>query len=196
MKAERTKALITETAAPIFNTKGYARTSISDITEAVGLTKGAIYGNFEGKDELAHAAFTHNAAWLVQGFKGILESEAEPWQKLLRLLDFYKDNYSRLMAQGGCPLLNAGVEADDPSFLLHKAVRQIFENMRKLIAGVIKAGQALGHFNAHAQPLTVANAVIALIEGGILQAGINQNKALLVNCLQEAEVYLKVRLLQ
>ena len=31
--------------------KGYTGTSLSDIVDATGLTKGAIYGNFANKDE-------------------------------------------------------------------------------------------------------------------------------------------------
>ena len=46
-KAERTTAFIIETVAPIFSRQGYVGTSMSDLTEATGLTKGALYGNFE-----------------------------------------------------------------------------------------------------------------------------------------------------
>jgi len=35
-------------------------TSLSDMTDATGLTKGSIYGNFNSKDEVALAAFDHN----------------------------------------------------------------------------------------------------------------------------------------
>ena len=48
-KADRTKAFITEKTAAIFNKKGYAGTSLTDMTGATGLTKGSIYGNFEDK---------------------------------------------------------------------------------------------------------------------------------------------------
>ncbi|MEM7297221.1 MAG: TetR family transcriptional regulator, partial [Bacteroidota bacterium] len=54
---EHTKQLIIDKALPIFNTKGYNAASISDITNATGITKGAIYGNFKNKDEVATAAF-------------------------------------------------------------------------------------------------------------------------------------------
>jgi AcrR family transcriptional regulator len=37
--------------------KGYAGTSMYDLTEATGLTKGSIYGNFENKDDVALAGF-------------------------------------------------------------------------------------------------------------------------------------------
>ena len=58
-KAEKTAAFIIETVAPIFNKNGYAATSISDITNATGLTKGAIYGNFTNKEDLAIKCFNY-----------------------------------------------------------------------------------------------------------------------------------------
>ena len=56
-KAERTTAFIIKTVAPVFNKYGYMGTSMSDLTEATGLTKGALYGNFENKEALALAAY-------------------------------------------------------------------------------------------------------------------------------------------
>jgi len=67
-KSDRTRALIVEKSASLFNRKGFHGTSLSDIMEATGLTKGGIYGNFkrEGlnkkgvKEEIALAAFEYN----------------------------------------------------------------------------------------------------------------------------------------
>ncbi len=46
-KAEETRQYIIERAAPIFNMYGYEGFSMSQLTEAIGMTKGAIYGNFK-----------------------------------------------------------------------------------------------------------------------------------------------------
>ena len=59
-KAEDTKQAIIEQAAALFNKKGYAATSIPNITEAKGLTKGSFYGNFNNKEEIELAAFDYN----------------------------------------------------------------------------------------------------------------------------------------
>lgn len=59
-KTERTTQFIVEKSAPIFNMKGFAGTSVNDIVNATGLTKGSIYGNFENKDEVALAVFDFN----------------------------------------------------------------------------------------------------------------------------------------
>ena len=66
-KAERTRQFIIETTAPIFNSKGYEGTSISDITAATGLTKGSVYGNFKDKNELAAAVFDYNLEKIRSG---------------------------------------------------------------------------------------------------------------------------------
>jgi AcrR family transcriptional regulator len=41
-KSERTKQYIIEKTAPVFNEKGYAGTSLTDLENATGLTKGSI----------------------------------------------------------------------------------------------------------------------------------------------------------
>ena len=51
-KAERTRQLIVQEAAVLFNQKGYAGTSMDDIMRATGLSKGGLYGNFKKKEDL------------------------------------------------------------------------------------------------------------------------------------------------
>ena len=57
MKKFESKQAITdyilEKTAPVFNRQGYIGSSLSDLTKATNLTKGAIYGNFVNKEELA-----------------------------------------------------------------------------------------------------------------------------------------------
>jgi AcrR family transcriptional regulator len=50
-KSELTSEFIIKTVASVFNKKGYSGTSMADITNATGLTKGAIYGNFKDKND-------------------------------------------------------------------------------------------------------------------------------------------------
>jgi len=59
-KSEQTKAFIIEKTAPIFNSKGYAGTSLTDITEATKLTKEVFMETLANKDEVALAAFDYN----------------------------------------------------------------------------------------------------------------------------------------
>ena len=59
-KGERTRASIVREAAELFNTHGFAGTSLSDVLAATGLEKGGLYNHFPGgKVELAEAALTY-----------------------------------------------------------------------------------------------------------------------------------------
>ena len=51
----RTRALLLEVATQEFLAHGYTGTSLEKIAELAGFSKGAVYGNFAGKDELVFA---------------------------------------------------------------------------------------------------------------------------------------------
>ena len=49
---EETVQRILEIAFHLFTTKGYEKTSIQDIVDALGMSKGAIYHHFKSKEEI------------------------------------------------------------------------------------------------------------------------------------------------
>ncbi|GAA0905714.1 TetR/AcrR family transcriptional regulator [Virgisporangium aurantiacum] len=53
--ADATRRQILTTARELFVDHGYAATSIKDITERVGVTKGSLYYHFSSKEEILHA---------------------------------------------------------------------------------------------------------------------------------------------
>jgi AcrR family transcriptional regulator len=89
-KAERTTAFIIETVAPVFNKHGYVGTSMSDLTDATNLTKGALYGNFENKEALALAAFEYNRSLLLTAIDEHLAIEGKAMANIENLIEFYK----------------------------------------------------------------------------------------------------------
>src|SRR4051812_49192949 len=112
-KAEKTKQFIVEKIAPIFNKKGFAGTSLSDMTDATGLTKGSIYGNFTNKDEVALAVYDYNLSRLNKAIDETVAEGTNSIEKLLKMANFYRSRFKSLMATGGCPILNTAVDADD-----------------------------------------------------------------------------------
>src|ERR1700709_1960745 len=104
-KAEKTKQFIVEQTAPIFNTKGYAGTSLNDITEATGLTKGSIYGNFANKDEVALAVFDYNLQKLNACVSKQSVNLKTAKDKLLVYVNNDKQRFDPAIGDGGCPIL-------------------------------------------------------------------------------------------
>ena len=103
-KAEKTTAYIIETVAPLFNKFGYVGTSMSDLTEATGLTKGAIYGNFENKEALALSAFEYNRNILLSEIRIKLAVDGSALDKIFSLITFYRQYDVFTLPHGGCPI--------------------------------------------------------------------------------------------
>lgn len=48
----RTRARLLDAAADVFGRRGFHAASVEEVAEAAGFSKGAVYSNFEGKDDL------------------------------------------------------------------------------------------------------------------------------------------------
>jgi AcrR family transcriptional regulator len=169
-KAERTKQFIIEKTAPIFNAKGYAGTSLSDLTEATGLTKGSIYGNFENKDEVALAAFDHNYSLIVAYLRKQIEARPNMIDRLLVYPETYRNFLNLPILKAGCPILNTATEADDTHPLLRKKAIAALGFWKKAIEKSITTGIEQNEIKATAQPQEFAIIMMSLIEGAVMQA--------------------------
>lgn len=193
-KSERTKAFIIDKTAPIFNKKGFAGTSLTDLTKATGLTKGALYGNFESKEAIAVAAFDFNIA----SVRNSLHAKANPKQgaiaKLLTIPAFCREHFAALAARGGCAILNTAVEADDNHPLLKKKVNNTIARWKKNIELTIQQGIQEKEIKTKIDPPKYASIIIALFEGGILLSKSTGELSYIHHCADKIEEIIKYEL--
>lgn len=176
-KSERTKQFIIEKTAAIFNTKGYAGTSLTDLTEATGLTKGSIYGNFENKDEVAIAAFEYNFGKITEYMKAKILAEENSIDRLLAYPQVYRDFLKIPFLKPGCPILNTSTEADDTHPILRKRVTEALAFWKKSIENQVKRGIQRKEIKKDANPSQVAIIMISIIEGAVMQAKLTAKSA-------------------
>ncbi len=193
-KAERTTAYIIETVAPIFNKHGYVGTSMSDLTEATGLTKGAIYGNFENKEALALSSFEYNRNLLLSAIDHKLEFGTAALDKLHSLLGFYKQYDVFTLPMGGCPLLNVGVDAQGNNKLLAAAVKETIKEVEGKIALVLENGAKQNEIRLAVPPLQFAKQLFTMIQGAIAMSTMTQDRKYLMNTITYLEYLIKQEL--
>ncbi len=169
-KADRTKQFIIEKTAPVFNAKGYAGTSLSDLTTATGLTKGSIYGNFENKDEVALAAFDYNFGRVTTYLKSRILATENAVERLLVYPTVYRNFFSIPFLQPGCPILNTATEADDTHPALKQKVADALLFWKRSLENQIKRGIERKEIKAGTNPTETAVVMISLIEGAIMQS--------------------------
>ncbi|MGQ7856064.1 TetR/AcrR family transcriptional regulator [Pedobacter sp. WC2501] len=167
-KAEKTRNFIVEKTAPIFNMKGYAGTSLNDITAATGLTKGSIYGNFANKDEVALAAFDYNLKNVSSTIDVEMNRKSSIKDKLLVYISIYQKFMDGSLSEGGCPVLNTAIDADDTHPELRGRVLKAVLDWKNKIAKLVEAGIASKEINPDQNPEQIALTIIAMVEGGIM----------------------------
>ncbi|WP_316812275.1 TetR/AcrR family transcriptional regulator [Pedobacter heparinus] len=164
-KAERTRRFIIEQSASIINRKGMAGTSMSDIMEATKLAKGGIYGNFESKDEICVESFLYLTATLADQLNRAVLRGKTAREKFLNLLDAYKEIKN---TDGGCPIMNFGVEADDTHPGMKENVKKAIRSAQKRFFDIISNGIANNEISVTVNPKNFSIKVFAMIEGAIL----------------------------
>lgn len=167
-KAARTREFIIEKTAPLFNVKGYAGTSLNDMTNATGLTKGSIYGNFTNKDEVALAAFDYNLKCVDDIIRQEMSKHSTIQDKLLVYTQVYENFLKYPFPIGGCPILNTAIEADDTHPELKEKAADAINDWKSNITQLIQNGIDKGEFRPEVNAEQTALTMIAMIEGGIM----------------------------
>ncbi|NMH28151.1 TetR/AcrR family transcriptional regulator [Flavobacterium sp. SE-s28] len=188
-KAEQTRLFIIEKTAPIFNAKGYAGTSLQDITAATGLTKGSIYGNFSNKDEVAVEAFAYNVKQLQDAFNQEIETKKNYREKLLVFPSRYEKMFeSQLMEKGGCPILNTAIDSDDTHPELRVKAFQAVISWKKTIESLLVKGMEAGEFRKDIDnPESIALTLIATIEGAVMISKLSGKEAHIKTIMQSVK---------
>jgi AcrR family transcriptional regulator len=190
-KAERTTQYIIETVAPIFNKHGYVGTSMSHLTEATGLTKGAIYGNFENKEALALEAFRFNRKLLLAKTEELLNIDGNSLDKIYALINFYRQYDVFTMQMGGCPILNIGVDSQHNNSLLAAANKETIKEIEGKIALVIENGVKAGEIKIPVPPLQFAKQLYTILQGAVAMATMTRDRKYLVNTMAYLELLVK-----
>lgn len=80
-----TRELILDAAERVFHKRGVSRTSLQEIAQDAGLSRGAIYWHFENKGELFHAMMERVTLPMMAGFNDLRSGlEEQPLEQIRR----------------------------------------------------------------------------------------------------------------
>lgn len=182
-KAAHTTQFIIEKVAPVFNTMGYEATSMANITAATGLTKGAIYGNFENKEHLAIEAFNYNVRSVIWRLAAEMNAVESVLAKFKVMTDFYRRYYNKTVDLGGCPLLNAGVDSNNFNSKIHKRVVIVLKKLQSNVAQIIEAGMENGELKPDLESKKLGARIVSLIQGAVFTANMLQSPQHLIDVM-------------
>ena len=183
-KSEKTRQFIIEKAAVLFNQKGFSGTSMSDIMQATGMSKGGIYGNFKRdgldkngvKEEIAVAAFEHAVTRVYTEIGKRTKVIDNATDKLKAVVFFYKERVLNPPVEGGCPIQNTSIEADGSQPLLKEKVQSAMSEWHRRVVRTLEKGIERGEIKEGIDTQEFAMLFIGMIEGGIMGAKIWDSK--------------------
>jgi TetR/AcrR family transcriptional regulator, transcriptional repressor for nem operon len=159
----------------LFNTHGYKSTSISDITEATGFTKGAIYKHFRNKEHLERLSLFHLAGQMFDKLRALVTRETTAGKKLHAIFRFFESYVTNPPLTGGCPLLNAAIESDDASPVLKREALKILTTLRESIVVILENGIKHHQIRSGINKDFYATLIIASLEGAIMMGKLQEN---------------------
>lgn len=157
-RKELVREQLIDIAAHLFDSKGYAQTSINDIARAIGLGRSAVYHYFRNKEEILAALVEAEALAPSHQLQELIEqTDLTPSERLRRAI---VDGIKRRLSTGSRFILLARLEAQIPEELgpvYNKGRRDIYDFYVRCIAD----GIACGEFR-QVDPKVAAFAVIGM----------------------------------
>jgi AcrR family transcriptional regulator len=167
-KGVRTRQRIVELAAPVFNRQGYVGATLSDLVEATGLEKGGIYNHFGSKEQLALEAYDYAMSRVENSLARSQEGATDPVDRMTRMIRAFSKTARRPVLDGGCPIMNTAIEADDTHPELRDRARASMTLWHRLVGRIVKDGKADGSFAADLDPYALASTITAALEGALM----------------------------
>ncbi|MEH7109606.1 TetR/AcrR family transcriptional regulator [Bacillus sp. JJ1764] len=166
-KGERTKKYIIEQSSSLFNTNGYKSTSIAEIMKATGLQKGGIFYHFESKDDIAKASFAYSLMKLKENYLQAIQSKETAFEQFQAFTSTFMTLLNNEIIAGGCPLMNAAIEADDSNILIEDSVRDGFAGLIEIIKSIIELGKSQHEMDEQIDSEQMAVFILSSLEGAL-----------------------------
>jgi TetR/AcrR family transcriptional repressor of nem operon len=187
----RTKIL--DAAMEVIRAKGYAATSIDDLCQAAGLTKGGFFHHFKGKEDLAVAAAGHFAAIADALFaQAPYRQIKDPLLRLLGYIDFRIAILRGTLPQFTC-LLGTMVQE---SYETNPAIRQACDRYISAHAAEVAKDITLAKDFYAADATWSAEGLglytQAVIQGAFILAKAKNGPEIAVGCLRHLRRYIEL----
>ncbi len=161
-------------ALELFVRKGYHGTSITDIMNKVGMTKGSLYAHFRSKGEiLLRILERYRVRALDQMIPFVNDGEGDALDKIDRCINFNSQFASE--HQNLCLFLTFLTTELNADVDFEPMLKAVYRDYQKFISGVIRQGINQGVVDKETDPDLAALTFMALHDGLLHQWVLNRN---------------------
>ena len=152
-------------AMNVFWTRGYHATSLTDLLDGTGLSRGSLYKAFGDKKSLFLKAMDRYAEAGLEELGKTLTVPGSVKEAIRAALTIYVPLSAGDTGQRGCMVMATAAEMlpHDPE--VEARVRDVFRRIHALLADAVRRGQTAGELATDQNPRDVARFLVCQIEG-------------------------------
>jgi TetR/AcrR family transcriptional regulator, transcriptional repressor for nem operon len=172
------KEKIVHESLKLFSLKGFLSTSIHEILEATGSSKGGFYNHFSSKESLFFEVLDEaRTIWRDRNLFGLDEQKC-PSDKIVTLLNNYKDRYLKDADNfpGGCVFITLIAELNDQRPHLSKEIEKGFIGLKQMIKRTLDQAVESGDLKKGVKTDIVTEILFNGMMGASLSYGVNKSK--------------------
>ena len=191
-KGTRTRQNIIEKSLQLFCVKGYYNTSINNILEATGLTKGGLYGHFSSKEDIWYAVYDEALGiWRQVVFKGI-QSNFSPLERIQTFIENdIKNKLGNDVFEGGCFFHSMLVELSGQSVAMSKHILGGFMQLAGLLCTWLEQADQQGMLKEGLNFKEIANYIIISLNGAAALYASSRDPAILDHTVSQLRFYIR-----
>ena len=164
-KGEKTKQIIVEAAARLFDRYDFEEVSVDDIVEAAGVAKGTFYIYFESKDTLIASYITDYVSKVDADYKAHIDSLPPDMPVGDMLLSLIAKIADVLIDTIGCHKMNIVYKAQLAGTVSTDAVKGYNRKLYQLFADLLKMGIERGEFKTDIPVEIMTNHFVTALRG-------------------------------
>jgi len=192
VKGAQTRQNIIEKSLQLFCVKGYFNTSINDILQATGLTKGGLYGHFPSKEDIWYAVYDQALTiWKAVVFQGI-ERGSKPLERIQTFIENdIRNKLGNNVFEGGCFFHSMLVELSGQSEAMSDRLLQGFNQLAGLLCAWLEQADQQGMLKADLNFKEIANYIIIALNGAAALYASSRDPAILDQTVSQLRFYIR-----
>ena len=169
-----------EKAMLLFWEKGYTATSLADLTQGMGISKGSFYDTFHGKRELFEKVFELYRLKMVDRLQDILYSETEVRKGIRKLMTLNLEEAFKDDQHKGCFAANVCSEMGGQDRAIEQILNHHNDRVRQLLSSYLSTDPKIEN------PDVLANFFLNTLAGMNQEVKIAKDKSKLVGVIDTA----------
>lgn len=176
---------ILSSAQGLILAKGFPATTIDEICDAAGVTKGGFYYHFESKHQLALALVEHHFDRLVAALaEGAHRTLEDPRSRVLAFVDHAAEVVRGPILRDGCVLGVLALDMAETNPEIRAAISARFSDLAAGLEGDLAAALRNASVAAPVDAGGLARQFLAVLEGSIILAKAHRDPELMVEGLR------------